>query len=193
MYYSEEDNESLHSPTSVMRHEQEQYPWKPPRCCWRHKITAVSPAAVTDFFFFTNRHPIVSHISQGSETISDCINVANSCTTNYCDHRYKILIEPEFMVLAVRLGIRDNCVLFQNVWFCCSKGSHLKYLLKLMGLWGTVLDVGDVNNDGNNNIDNDDTNTTIAPGITFSYAIKLYIYQLIHHYRISLKKKMLLQ
>lgn len=154
----------------------------------------VTQTVITEFFF-TNRHPIVSHISHGSETISDCINVANSCTTNYCDHRYKILIEPECMVLVVRLEIRDHCVLFQNVWFCCSKGRHLKYLLKLilMGLRGTVLDVGDVNNDGNKNIDNDDTNTTIAPGITFCYAIKLYIYQLIHHHRISLKKEMLLQ
>lgn len=57
-----------------------------------------------------------------------------------------------------------------------------------MDLRGTMLDV----DDGNNNNDNDDTNTTMASGITFCYAIKLYIYQLIHHYRISLKKKKLL-
>lgn len=75
------------------------------------------------------------------------------------------------------------------------EGSHLKYLLKLIlnGLRGTMLDVDDGNNDVNNNNDDDDTNATIAPGITFCCATKLYIYQLIHHYRISLKKKMLLQ
>lgn len=56
-----------------------------------------------------------------------------------------------------------------------------------------MLDVDDGNYDANNNNDDDDTNATIAPGITFCYATKLYIYQLIHHYRISLKKKMLLQ
>lgn len=66
---------------------------------------------------------MVAHISHGSEEISDRTNVANNSTNNYCDHRYKILIEPGFMVLAVRLEIRDNCVLFQNLWFCCSKAA----------------------------------------------------------------------